>query len=291
MDGKLKLDLIIITGMSGAGKSQASKAFEDIGYFCIDNIPPVLIPSIIDLGERSGGKLSKIAVTTDLRGGELFNDIEGTLSLIKDRGIVPCVLFLDASNDELMRRFKENRRVHPLTAKMNLSVLEAIEKERELLSDIHFIANYSIDTTYISNKQLKQRLNDIFVNENDYHTSIQCMSFGFKYGSPRDADLIFDVRCLPNPYYLDDLRELTGKDKEIEDYVMSFSQSNELLQKIIDFFDFSIPLYKEEGKSQLVIAIGCTGGRHRSVLITEKLFAHLSSKGLNVSVNHRDIEK
>lgn len=291
MDGKLKLDLIIITGMSGAGKSQASKAFEDIGYFCIDNIPPVLIPSIIDLGERSGGKLSKIAVTTDLRGGEMFNDIEGTLSLIKDRGIVPCVLFLDASNDELMRRFKENRRVHPLTAKMNLSVLEAIEKERELLSDIHFIANYSIDTTYISNKQLKQRLNDIFVNENDYHTSIQCMSFGFKYGSPRDADLIFDVRCLPNPYYLDDLRELTGKDKEIEDYVMSFSQSNELLQKIIDFFDFSIPLYKEEGKSQLVIAIGCTGGRHRSVLITEKLFAHLSSKGLNVSVNHRDIEK
>lgn len=291
MDGKLKLDLIIITGMSGAGKSQASKAFEDIGYFCIDNIPPVLIPSIIDLGERSGGKLSKIAVTTDLRGGEMFNDIEGTLSLIKDRGIVPCVLFLDASNDELMRRFKENRRVHPLTAKMNLSVLEAIEKERELLSDIHFIANYSIDTTYISNKQLKQRLNDIFVNENDYHTSIQCMSFGFKYGSPRDADLIFDVRCLPNPYYLDDLRELTGKDKEIEDYVMSFSQSNELLQKIIDFFDFSIPLYKEEGKSQLVIAIGCTGGRHRSVLITEKLFAHLRSKGLNVSVNHRDIEK
>lgn len=291
MVDKQKFDLIIITGMSGAGKSQAANAFEDIGYFCIDNIPPVLIPSIIDLGERSGGNLSKIAVTTDLRGGEMFNEIESTLSQIKDKGIEPSVLFLDASNEELMRRFKENRRVHPLTTTMNLSILEAIEKERELLSDIHFVSNYSIDTTYISNKQLKQRINDIFVGGSECHTSVQCMSFGFKYGAPRDADLIFDVRCLPNPYYLDDLRELTGKDKGIEDYVMSFSQSKELLKKIIDFFDFTIPLYKEEGKSQLVIAIGCTGGRHRSVLLTEKLFEHLEKKGLKVSVNHRDIEK
>ncbi len=291
MADNLKLDFIVITGMSGAGKSQASKAFEDIGYFCIDNIPPVLIPSIIDLGVRSGGNLSKIAVTTDLRGGEMFNEIEDTLNLIKDRGVEPYVLFLDASNDELIRRFKENRRVHPLSTSMNLSVGDAILKERDLLREIHSVSNCSIDTTYISNRQLKQRINDIFVSENECHTSIQCMSFGFKYGTPRDADLVFDVRCLPNPYYVDELRSLTGKDKEIEDYVMGFQQSKELLNKIIDFFDFTIPLYKDEGKSQLVIAIGCTGGRHRSVLLTEKLFKHLESKGLKVNVNHRDIEK
>ncbi len=291
MEDSTKLDFIVITGMSGAGKSQASNAFEDMGYFCIDNIPPVLIPSIIDLGMRSGGKLSKIAVTTDLRGGEMFSEINNTLSLIKDRGITPYVLFLDASNEELIRRFKENRRVHPLSAKHNLSVIEAIEKERELLNEISLQSDYTIDTTYISCRQLKQQINNIFVSDANSQTRIQCMSFGFKYGSPRDADLVFDVRCLPNPYYIDELREQTGKNKAVADYVFGFTQARELLKKIEDFFDFTIPLYKEEGKSQLVIALGCTGGKHRSVLFAECLYKHLHQKGYIVSINHRDIEK
>lgn len=291
MEGNTKLNFIVITGMSGAGKSEASNAFEDMGYFCIDNIPPVLIPSIIDLGMRSGGKLSKIAVTTDLRGGEMFSEINNTLNLIKDRGITPYVLFLDASNEELMRRFKENRRAHPLSSKHNLSVVEAIDKERELLNEIYLNADYSIDTTYISNRQLKQQINDIFVNDIGGQTRIQCMSFGFKHGSPRDADLVFDVRCLPNPYYIDELRDKTGKDKAIADYVFEFPQSKELLNKIQEFFDFTIPLYKEEGKSQLIIAIGCTGGKHRSVLFAECLYKYLSQKGYIVGINHRDIEK
>lgn len=291
MDVNTKLDFVVITGMSGAGKSQAANAFEDNGYFCIDNIPPILIPSIIDLGMRSNEKISKIAVTTDLRGGEMFNEIEPTLNLIKERGINPCVLFLDASNDELMRRFSENRRVHPLATKLNLSLENAIEQERKMLSNIYNLADYSIDTTYISNKQLKQRINDIFSGKNGTHTTIQCMSFGFKYGTPRDADLIFDVRCLPNPYYVNELRELTGKDKAIADYVMDYPQSRELIKKITDFFDFTIPLYEEEGKGQIVIAIGCTGGRHRSVLFAELLYKHLKEKNYNISINHRDIEK
>ena len=287
-----KLELVIITGMSGAGKSTAANALEDIGFYCIDNIPPMLINSIIDISLRNNVNMSKIAVITDLRGYDMFDEIDSTIEAIEKRGIDPKIVFLDASNDELIKRYKENRRLHPLCAKLNLSVADAIEHERLMLKKVYSISEFIIDTTNCSSRQLRKRITDVFVDSNKNDTiNVQCMSFGFKHSAPHDADLMFDVRCLPNPFYIDELRELTGLDTDVSSYVLGFEEAREIYKKIKEFVDYTLPLYEKEGKSQLVVAIGCTGGKHRSVTIVEKLFAHLKQKGLNVVCSHRDIEK
>ena len=285
------LDLIIITGMSGAGKSQASDALEDIGYYCIDNIPPVLIEAIVDLGSRGQKGLSKIAVITDLRGGEMFNEIEKTINSLKEKKIHPKVLFLDASDTELARRYRENRRIHPLSAANNISVSEAITLERENLLSIKARADYVIDTTFLSTRQLKQQILDIFLKDSKKSMKIQCISFGNKFGPFYDADLVFDVRCLPNPFYEESLKNLTGKDREVRDYIMEQEQSKEFVKRLLSLIEYSVPLYIKEGKSRLVIAVGCTGGKHRSVTVAMLIYDMLKSLGYDVSIAHRDIEK
>ena len=285
------LDLIIITGMSGAGKSQAADALEDIGYYCIDNIPPVLIEAIVDLGSRGQKGLSKIAVITDLRGGEMFNEIEKTINSLKEKNIHPKVLFLDASDTELARRYRENRRIHPLSVANNIEVSEAIMLERENLLSIKARSDYVIDTTFLSTRQLRQQILDIFLKDSKKSMKIQCISFGNKFGPFYDADLVFDARCLPNPFYEESLKNLTGKDREVRDYIMEQEQSKEFVKRLLSLIEYSVPLYIKEGKSRLVIAVGCTGGKHRSVTVAMLIYDMLKSFGYDVSIAHRDIEK
>ena len=287
----LEFKLIIVTGMSGAGKSLTANALEDIGFYCIDNIPPVLIPSIVDLSLKGSANLSKIAVITDLRGGEMFDEIDETIAELKQRSIVPKVLFLDAADSELSRRYKESRRSHPLSVSMSISLDEAIAKERDCLKTIRTKSDYIIDTTYYSTNQLKQRLFDVFNIDKQLAFNIQVITFGFKHGPCSDADLVFDVRCLPNPFYIDELRDLTGMDMKVRDYVMSFPQAQEFSKKLNDLIEFLVPLYQSEGKSQLIIGVGCTGGKHRSVTIANLLNEFLSERGYNSFLTNRDINK
>ncbi len=286
-----RMDFLIVTGLSGAGKSRAVDALEDIGFFCIDNMPPKLISRFAEIALQSEGKLSKVAVVTDVRGGEMFNDFIAELDLIKSLNINFKLLFLDCNSQVLMRRYKETRRKHPLIDNADVSVEKAIITERELLMQARERADYIIDTTNLSAMQLKERIGNIFLDNISNSMLINCMSFGFKYGAPSEADLVFDVRCLPNPFYIDDLKYKTGLDAEVNEYVMAWPQAVELLDKLKDLIDFLIPLYLSEGKSQLTISIGCTGGKHRSVTFAEKLYAHLSEQGKKVAVNHRDILK
>lgn len=285
------MNLVIVTGLSGAGKSQAANALEDMGYYCVDNIPPAIIPAFVDLSTRKSDGFSKLAVVTDMRGGSMFADIENVLSRLKEAGTDYKILFLDASDDVLIRRYKENRRKHPLCDAEGLSLSDAVKLERQKLAKIHEAADFVIDTGLISTAQLKSILNETFLKSAKGGLRILCKSFGFKYGIDVDADNVFDVRCLPNPYYVEELREKTGKDKAVSDYVLSSADGIAFKEHVFSFADFSVPLYIKEGKSQLVIAFGCTGGRHRSVTFAELLCGHLKEKGYNASVIHRDINK
>ena len=284
------MNLLIVTGMSGAGKSQAINALEDLGYYCVDNIPPALIPSFVDMGKDSE-TLSQLAVVTDSRGGELFSDIENVLAKLKERKIDYRILFLDASNEVLIRRYKENRRKHPLCDDGNITLENAVSKERELLKILRLCADYIVDTSQISPYQLKEHLSSLFFGNTNNGFVIQCMSFGFKYGPVIDADLIIDARCLPNPFYDNELRNLTGLDKAVRDYVLQTEEAKNFAKKLIDFIDCSLPLYMKEGKSRLCIAIGCTGGKHRSVTFAELIHKHLSIQGYHSVTVHRDIKK
>ncbi len=285
------MDFIIVTGMSGAGKSRAIDAFEDIGFYCIDNMPPKLISKFAEICLQSEGKISRVAIVTDVRGGELFQGLFDELELLKSQNFFYKLLFLDASDGVLMRRYKETRRRHPLLDVVKGSIEDAVKSERMLLKPARERADYIIDTTHLSSAQLKERISNIFLDNVATGMLINCMSFGFKYGAATEADLVFDVRCLPNPFYVDELKKQTGLDKPVREYVMNWPQSTELANKIIDLIDFLIPYYLDEGKSQLVIAFGCTGGKHRSVTFAELLYAHLSDRGNRVTVNHRDILK
>lgn len=285
------MELLIITGMSGAGKSQAANALEDMGYYCVDNIPPAIIPAFVQLSAIKGEALNKIAIVTDIRGGELFADINKVLVDLKSHNIDYKILFLDSSDEVLVKRYKENRRKHPLALNSEISLLQAVKQERQILKSIRGLADYIIDTTYISISQLKNNLSKIFFGSISNTLKINCKSFGFKYGNDTEADLVFDVRCLPNPFYVEELKNKTGLDKEIRDFVMQSSESKEFLEKLSAFLDVAIPLYAKEGKSQLIIAFGCTGGKHRSVTFAELVGGYLKQKDYDCIITHRDINK
>lgn len=284
------MKLLIITGMSGAGKSHAVKFLEDIGYFCVDNMPPSLLPKFAELYLMSEAKLDKIAMVIDVRGGEMLKDIFPILEQFKEVNIKYDVLFLTCKDEVLINRFKENRRLHPLAPDGN--ILEGINQERIMLDEIRKIATYVVDTSNFTPRDLKKELNELFVL--DRKTSgikINIISFGFKFGLPSVCDLIFDVRFIKNPYYLPELRNLTGNDGAVFDFVLGASETRIFLKKLEDMLEFLLPNYELEGKELLVIGIGCTGGKHRSVAISNQLSKILSEKGYDVSVQHQDIGK
>lgn len=281
---------VIITGMSGAGKSLVIRQMEDLGFFCIDNMPPLLMPKFFEVIYKGDAKLDKVALVVDIRGGELFNNLGHALDDIKIMGFEVDILFLNASDDALIKRFKETRRVHPLSR--NASILNGILQERSMLNQIKKQASYIIDTSLLSPKNLKDEIQKIFGDKDDEKKiSITILSFGFKYGIPRDGDLVFDVRFIPNPFYIDEMRSLSGKDKKVKDYVLGSSETKGFVKRAKDMLDFLIPLYFKEGKSQLIIGIGCTGGRHRSVCIAHEIYDKLNAQGHLVSIEHRDISK
>ena len=277
------MKLLIITGISGAGKSLVIKHLEDMGFYCVDNLPPLLIRKFVD-------KIDKVAMVIDIRGGELFNDLVPELDALKDLGVLYDILFMEASNNVLIKRYKESRRIHPLSPEGRLH--EGIKKEREILKEIKKDATYIIDTSNLTPRQLREEIMNIFEYGKKFDgIIINIISFGFKYGVPIDCDLVFDVRFIPNPYYIESMKKQTGKDKLVREYVLGFDKTECFLVKLYDMLEFLIPNYVKEGKSQLVIGIGCTGGQHRSVAISEDLFSHLLKKGHRVVVEHRDIQR
>ncbi|MDA9462589.1 hypothetical protein B835_2544 [Enterococcus mundtii 3F] len=282
------LELVIITGMSGAGKTVAIQSFEDMGYFCIDNMPPTLIPKFWELIKESG-KVTKMALGVDLRSRAFFEEIQSMLIEIENTNFIDTsVLFLDASDEELVARYKETRRTHPMA--MDGLVTEGIRKERAILNDIKAQASVIVDTTTLTPRQLREKINQTFKTKDDQGFRIEFVSFGFKYGLPIDSDIVMDVRFLPNPHYIADLRPLTGKDKPVYDYVMSFDETELFYLKFLDLLKTVMPGYIKEGKSSLTVAIGCTGGQHRSVALTERLSQALS-ESYKVNVTHRDKDK
>lgn len=283
------IKFMIVTGLSGAGKTQAIWCLEDLGFFCVDNLPPMLIPKFADLCAQSDGKINKIALVVDIRGGGFFDAVYETLENLEASGIKYEILFLDASDETLVRRFKESRRPHPLSPQG--PILEGIKEERVRLEELKGKAGKIIDTSNLSTKQLKEQIKSLYGAEKDEHNlKVTVMSFGYKYGIPMDADLVFDVRFLPNPHYIDYLRPLSGNDKEIQDYVTSFPVTKTFMRRFANLIKFLLPHYEKEGKSNIVIAIGCTGGRHRSVTLANKLFETLEQLEFNVNKRHRDLE-
>lgn len=283
------MKFVIVTGMSGAGKGTSLKMLEDMGYFCVDNLPVALLDKFAELTFSPNSELSKVAIGIDIRTG--LGKIADVLESLRKRGNVCEILFLDASDDALIKRFKETRRSHPLVA--NGRVEDGIKEERKQLEYLKKNATYIIDTSHMLTRELKTELNDIFAKNKSYgNLFITILSFGYKYGIPNDADLVFDVRFLPNPYYIDELKDHTGNDPEVQDYVMSFEGAGIFLDKLEDMLMFLIPNYVIEGKNQLVIAIGCTGGKHRSVTLANKLYERLCNKDdFGLKIEHRDIDK
>lgn len=281
------MEFVIITGMSGAGKSQAINVLEDINYYCMDNLPPALLPNFAELCKTSSKEVSKVAVVADIRGGIFFKDLFNSLEMLKNNGIKYHILFLDASDEDLVKRYKELRRPHPLSTTGR--IIDGIQEEREMLKEVKQKSDYIIDTSSMKLGRLKEEILSIFVKGKISHNmNITIMSFGYKYGLPNDSDLVFDVRFLPNPYYIEKLKYSTGNDTNVQDYVMSFETSEIFIDKLISMLKFLMPLYIKEGKSNLVISIGCTGGKHRSVTISNKVADLLSEENYRVLLTHRD---
>ncbi len=281
---------IVITGISGAGKSLVAKQLEDDGFYCIDNLPPLLIPKIAEICSQSYRKMDKIGLVIDIRGGELLNDLFPALEALREAGNTYEILFMEASDKVVIKRYKESRRSHPLAQEGRL--LKGISEERKVLQKIKDRADYVIDTSVLTPRQLKDAILGIIGQDSSFRSLIiNIISFGFKYGAPIECDLIFDVRFIPNPYYIESMKKLTGKNDSVREYVLGMSETVEFFEKLNAMLDFLIPNYVKEGKSQLVIGIGCTGGRHRSVAIADKLNEYLTEKQHRTIVEHRDIEK
>ena len=281
------MEFVIITGMSGAGKSQAMKAMEDMGYYCMDNLPPALLPKFAELCYQSKRTIDKVAVVVDIRGGIFFEDLFKGLEDLEEKSIKYRILFLDAEDSVLIKRYKELRRPHPLNP--NGRIIEGIGQERVLLEEVKNKADYIIDTSKLTIGMLKEEISKIFVEGKELRRlTISVVSFGFKHGILLDADLVFDVRFIPNPYYIPELRDLTGEDTNVKDYVFAWEQTKTFVKKLLDMLEFLIPYYIKEGKTQLIIGIGCTGGKHRSVAIANKIEDKLKEKGHRAIVNHRD---
>lgn len=285
------MKIVIVTGMSGSGKSTAVDVLEDIGYYCIDNMPPELIGKFVDISAQAGGKLEKVAFVADIRGGDFFLKLDETIKQLKEENEDIKVVFIDSSDDVIVRRYKETRRKHPLDEISDGNIRNAIATERAMLVPIKEQADFYIDTSLTTANTFKQRMYSLFLENGEDYLRIDVCSFGFKYGTMSEADLVFDVRCLPNPFYIPELKEKTGLNKEVYDYVLSFDEAVELLDKLKDLLDLLIPLYKREGKSQLIIAFGCTGGKHRSVTYAEAVGRYLQTKYGKLRITHRDIEK
>lgn len=286
------MKLLIVTGMSGAGKSSVMDVMEDIGFYCIDNIPPKLIQQFVDLCRKSETGIDSIAVAVDIRSGDMFAEIFHAWQNLKNEPEVEVkVLFIEANDEVLIKRYKETRRKHPLDEKYAGNMHEAIAFERSQLSQLREIADYYIESSGYSASQLKEQVKLLFLDNSSDSLVIKVMSFGFKYGVSTESDLVFDVRCLPNPYYIPELRSHTGLEECVREYVMLSEQSQELYGKLTDLIDFLIPMYVREGKSQLVIAFGCTGGKHRSITFAELMAAHLTEEGYKVQKYHRDVTK
>lgn len=285
------MKLLILTGMSGAGKSTAFKMLEDIGYNCVDNLPVPLLKRMIDLADQPGEKEQKVVVGIDIRSGDNLSQLQDILEELRNDGKKFHILFLDAEDDVLVKRYKETRRNHPLSGTERIQA--GIIKEREAIRFLKEQADFIIDTSHLLTRELKMELQRIFVKEEDFkNLFVTVMSFGFKYGIPSDADLVFDVRFLPNPYYVAELRPKTGNDVEIQKFVLAYREAHEFLDKLVDMIRFLIPNYIKEGKNQLVIAIGCTGGKHRSVTLVNQLFERLETEdSIGIKIEHRDIAK
>ncbi|WP_088001696.1 MULTISPECIES: RNase adapter RapZ [Gottfriedia] len=282
--------MVIITGMSGAGKTVVVQALEDIGYFCVDNLPPALLPKFVELlKDPDHHTTDKVALVMDLRGREFFDQLGSSLDqLMTTPSIIPQILFLDATDSALVTRYKETRRSHPLSP--TGSPLKGIEMERALLAQVKGRAQLIYDTSDLKPKALREKIIKQFRQNEQEGFSVNIESFGFKYGIPIDADLVFDVRFLPNPFYIESMRPLTGLDKEVSSYVLKFNETTEFMLKLIDLVSFMLPQYKREGKRQLIIAIGCTGGQHRSVTLAEYLANYFKDQ-YDTNVSHRDVEK
>lgn len=280
---------VIVTGMSGAGKTTALKMLEDMGYFCVDNLPIPLLPRFVEMFSEPEEEVKKVALGLDVRGGQDFSGLKDVLDEMDSREVKYEILFLDAHDDVLVKRYKETRRQHPLSGSGRVDT--GIAKEREKIMFLKMRATYILDTSKMLTRELKLELEKIFVEGQSFcNLYITVMSFGFKYGIPQDSDLVFDVRFLPNPYYIDELRDKTGNDPEVQDYVMENEKTGIFLDKLKDMVEFLIPNYILEGKNQLVISIGCTGGKHRSVTIANALYQMLAEKeSYGVRIEHRDI--
>jgi UPF0042 nucleotide-binding protein len=280
---------VIVTGMSGGGKSTTLKMLEDMGFYCVDNMPVSLLEKFAELITQPGTELTKVALGLDVRSGQSFMELPNIIDNLSEKDIVVDVLFLDASEKALIKRYKETRRIHPLSPEGRVE--DGVKKEREMLEKIKSRATLVIDTSNLLTRELKAQLDEIFVNEKAYNNlMVSVMSFGFKHGIPVDADLVFDVRFLPNPFYIEELKTKTGLDSEVRDYVMSFPEAGEFLDKIVDLLKFLIPNYIKEGKYSLVVAIGCTGGKHRSVTLAEGLYKKLEEQGgCGLKLYHRDV--
>ncbi len=283
------MDFIILTGRSGAGKSQAANTLEDLGYYCIDNMPAALLSRFHEIYTASPGKYNKLAFIMDMRGEVEFDTLLSELSRMKQDGNHYRILYLDCSDAVIINRYKEHRRVHPIAAQMGVSVAEALEIEAKTLAPLRAASDVILDTTHLTTMQLREKVRALLSDEHETGLLVNCMSFGFKYGILAEADLVFDARCFPNPFYVPELRERTGLEDAVRDYVFAAPQSGQFLKKLTELLLFLMPQYAEEGKTQLTVAIGCTGGKHRSVAFTEALRATLCDAGVNAIAMHRDM--
>ena len=284
------MELLIVSGLSGAGKSVAMNALEDIGFFCIDNVPAGLLPSITAFSKAGDNQLERVALSMDVRGCRSREQIETALQQLDEQKTPYKILFLDAPDDVLMRRYSETRRRHPISIAEGISPRDAFLKERQILQPLKERADYTINTGLLSTSQNKERICDLFLKNGGAKNAMRLtiMSFGFKFGLPPEADLVLDVRCLPNPFYVPELKHKTGLNQEVVDFVMSHPEAQELLHRYENFLQYALPLYVKEGKSQLTIAVGCTGGKHRSITFARKLAEYCTSLGYEPGVQHRD---